>query len=278
MKEAPIIPRRKIGVQAHVGKEFSGAFLIVMLLLLTLTLVLPSPRSIYPRVFDHAYTPVTIATGSMSLRPDRTVVDWFYALNWVRNNESVKVVASWWDYGYWTTIIGNKTTLADNGTINMTQIENIAWMFLSNETQAIEILKPYDVTHVLVFITFDTSGKDIGWGEESKWKWMARISERLTGVNDTGYITKEVDPNTQQTVEKWNDRGKSTVIYKMIQLGKQDVNPDYGEALDDASKSQFGQHFRLVYTSFSDPSRPAKEVTRHYGGAFGIVCIFEVRH
>lgn len=284
MKEAPIIPRRKVGFQPHVGKEFSGAFIIVMLLLLTFTLVLPSPRSTYPRVFDHAYTPVTIAVGSMGLRPDRTVVDWFYALNWMRNNKSVERVASWWDYGYWITIIGNKTTLADNGTINMTQIEHIAWMFLSNETRAIEILeefdetKEHDITHVLIFITFDTSGKDIGWGEESKWKWMARISQRLTGKNDTGYVTKEIDPSTRQTVEKWNDVGKSTVIYKMIQLGKQNVNTQYGETLDAASKSLFEQHFRLVYTSFSDPARPATEVTRHYQGAFGLVCIFEVKY
>jgi len=291
MKEAPIIPKRKIGFQTHVGKEFSGAFLIVMLLLLTLTLVLPSPRSSYPRVFDHAYTPVTIATGSMGLRPDRTVVDWFYALNWMRNNESVKVVASWWDYGYWTTIVGNKTTLADNGTINMTQIERIAWMFLSNETQAIEILKPYDVTHVLVFITFDTNGKDIGWGEESKWRWMARISYPLTGVNDTAYAsgssdlplgTDWVDTNgdNQKTDDELlpNAKGRSTVIYKMMLLGKKEVKTSYGDTIDDTSITLFKKYFSLVYTSFTDPSRPAKEVTRHYGGAYGIVCIFEVKY
>jgi dolichyl-diphosphooligosaccharide--protein glycosyltransferase len=280
MKEAPIIPRRKIGFQAHVGREFSSAFLIVMLLLLTFTLVLPSPRSIYPRVFDHAYAPVTIAAGSMPLKPAETVTDWFYALSWMRNNESVKIVASWWDYGYWITIIGNKTTLVDNGTLNMTQVEKVAEMFMSNETRAIEILKRYDVTHVLVFITFDTSGNDIGWGEESKWRWMARISEKWTGRNDTAYGsstlgTDWVDTNDdgQKTSDELisNDIGKSTVIYKMMQLTKQDVDPSWGEQLSDTSKIQFEQYFKRVYP-------PLDYSYKAYGGAYGIIGIFEVNY
>jgi len=291
MKEAPIIPRRKIGFQAHVGKEFSGAFLIVMLLLLTFTFVLPSPGSVYPRVFDHAYSPVTIAAGSMPLRPSETVTDWFYALTWMRNNESVKIVASWWDYGYWITIIGNKTTLSDNGTLNMTQIEQVAWMFLANETKAIDMLKQFHVgnnyvTHVLIFITFDTSGSDkyTGWGEESKWRWMARISEKWTLRNDTAYAhgsgdlplgTDWVDANEDGIKDENelspNEVGRSTIIYKMMQLGKQDVNPSFGEQLDETSKNMFSQHFQLVYTSYRDSKK-------NYGGAYGIVCIFEVRY
>lgn len=281
MKEAPIIPRRKIGFQAHVGREFSSAFLIVMLLLLTFTLVLPSPRSIYPRVFDHAYAPVTIAAGSMALKPDETVTDWFYALSWMRNNESVKIVASWWDYGYWITIIGNKTTLVDNGTLNMTQVEKVAEMFMSNETKAIEILKRYDVTHVLVFITFDTSGNDIGWGEESKWRWMARISEKWTLRNDTAYGNSTLGTDwvdTNGDGQKTSDElisvtlGKSTIIYKMMQYVKQDVDSSFGETLDDTSKMEFEQHFGLVYTSARDTGK------KSYSGAYGIVGIFEVKY
>jgi len=278
MKEAPIIPRRKIGFQAHVGKEFSGAFLIVMLLLLTFTLVLPSPRSIYPRVFDHAYMPVTIAAGSMPIKPDETVTDWFYTLNWMRNNESVKIVVSWWDYGYWISIIGNKTTLSDNGTLNMTQIEKVAQMFLSNETRAIEILKQFHiggnyVTHVAIFITFDTQGSDLGWGEESKWRWMARISEKWTGLNDTGYLIREFNPDTQQYEEKgWNAIGNSTVIYKMMQNVKYDVNSQFGESPD----AKFGEHFQLVYTSAGKTGEGPK--SKPYSGAYGVVGIFEVKY
>jgi len=81
------------------------------------------------------------------------------------------VVASWWDYGYWITIWGNKTSLADNGTINSTQIGKIGYMFMSNETEAIKVLEKFNqlarargfnhnVSHVLVFTTFDINGND----------------------------------------------------------------------------------------------------------------------
>jgi len=286
MKEAPIIPRRKIGFQTHVGKEFSGALLIVMLLLLTFTFVLPSPMSTYPRVFDHAYSPVTIAAGSMPIKPGETVTDWFYALNWMRNNESVKVVASWWDYGYWITIIGNKTTMADNGTLNMTQIEYIAWMFLSDETGAINILKKFEsplqgpVTHVAIFMTFDIYGSSnyTGWGEENKWRWMARISEKWTNKSDTAYRNIVLNETTQQYEDEgWNDVGNSTVIYKMMSTLKYNVDPYFGQQysdigiLPDASKQEFEEHFQLVYNSYWDSKKP-------YGYYYGVVGIFAVKY
>jgi dolichyl-diphosphooligosaccharide--protein glycosyltransferase len=287
MKEAPIIPRRKIGFQAHVGKEFSGAFLIFMLLLLTFTFVLPTPKSMFPRVFDHAYAPVTIAAGSMPIQPSETVTDWFYALNWMRSNESVKVVASWWDYGYWITIVGNKTTLCDNGTINMTQIEKVAETFMSNEANATKILKQYDVTHVLIFITFQSDstgngGIDIGWGDESKWRWMARISEPLTNRSDTAYGNSTLgtdwfDSNgdgqraSDGSEDISNDLGKSTIMYKMMQYVKQDVSSSYGD-----STAQFELQFKLVYTSTRD--QRAHGNNGDYNGAYGVVGIFEVKY
>jgi len=296
MKEAPIIPRRKIGFQAHVGKEFSGAFLIIMLILLTFTLVLPGPNLIYPRVFDHAYSPVTIAAGSMPLKPGGTVTDWLYTLTWMRNNESVKVVAAWWDYGYWITIIGNKTTLADNGTLNMTQIEYIAWMFLSTEDNATSILKQFEspiqgpVTHVAIFITFyfdpnkQQRETDVGWGEESKWRWMARISERLTGRSDAAYGNSTLgtdwydsDGDGQRasdgSEDVSNNLGQSTVIYKMMQYIKYDVNSQLGDytQMSETSINQFEQHFTLVYTSYRD-SQTA------YSYYYGVVGIFEVKY
>jgi len=285
MREAPIISRRKIGFQAHVGKEFSGAFLIIMFILLAFTFVLPSPRSMYPRVFDHAYVPTTIACGSLPIKPDETVTDWLYALAWMRNNESVKVVASWWDYGYWITVIGNKTTLSDNGTLNSTQIACVAKMFLSNETAAVKFLKDYDVTHVAVFITFDTSGNDLGWGEESKWRWMARISEVMTNRSDNAYgnhtlgtdwfdSNKDGQRATDGSEDISNNLGKSTIIYKMMQYIKSDLKSlggisSWTEEITAESKGVFDQYFRLVYSSIRDSKRS-------YGGVYGVIGIFEV--
>jgi dolichyl-diphosphooligosaccharide--protein glycosyltransferase len=51
--------------------------------------------------------------------------------------ESAYGVMSWWDYGYWISILGGKDTLADNGTLNGTQIAWIGRMFMSTEDNAI---------------------------------------------------------------------------------------------------------------------------------------------
>ena len=226
----------------------------------------------------------------MPIRPTETVIDWFYALNWMRNNESVKIVASWWDYGYWITIIGNKTTLADNGTLNMTQIEYIGWMFLSDETNATNILKKFEspiqgpVTHVAIFITFDTSGGDLGWGEESKWRWMARISEKWTNRTDTVYGNSTLgkdwfdtngDGSAQANELISNGIGNRTIIYKMMQNVKYEVSSQFGALPDDA----FKKHFQLVYTSFGGSVKDGSYAcNKDYLGAYGVIGIFEVKY
>jgi hypothetical protein len=59
----------------------------------------------------------------------------------------------------------------------------------------------------------------------------------------------------------------------MMQYTKQDVDSTFGETLDDVSKIQFEKHFQLVYTSYRKP-----DSTKSYGGAYGIVGIFEVKY
>ena len=218
MKATPSIPRRRMGIEAHVGKEFSGAFIITMFLLLSFTFVLPTQR-----VFDHAYSPTTIAAASMPIKAGETVSTWFDALEWMRTNDSVKVVASWWDYGYWITNLGNKTSLADNGTVNQTQIAQIGLLFMSNETEAIEILRGYQATHVLVFVVCDQNGDDVGWGDEGKWMWMARIAGlEYDEANHLIVGIQEIreDPDTGETYRVWTERGQQTVIYKLMAYAK----------------------------------------------------------
>jgi len=231
MKETPAIPRRKMHLGGHVGKEFSWAFILMTFLLLTFNLVLPSPKENFPRTLTQAYSPTTIAAGSMPLGSGLTepVTDWLNALNWMRVNlKSTDVVAAWWDYGYWITIIANKTTLADNGTFNSTQIAQIGKMFMSNETEAIKILDRFGATYVVVFVTFQTDSEgnpvDVGWGDEGKWRWMARIA----GLNDVSFgnysLGKDgIDTNGDGSVDQTpdNPKGQNTVIYKLMQYGKE---------------------------------------------------------
>jgi len=233
LKETPTTIRRKTRFETHVGKEFSAAFLILIFLLLTFSLVLPSRESqqrgeAYPRVFDQAYSPTTIATASVSIKFSQPINDWVDALMWIRNNQSVQAVVSWWDYGYWITTIGNKPSLADNGTFNSTQIKTIAKMMMSNETEALAIINNFNehgkrigrtnrVTHVLVFTVFDYNGTDLSFGDETKWIWMAKIA----GLDDSKYGNVTGRGNVQ-----WTDLGKTSLIYKLMQNAKNYRVPD----------------------------------------------------
>jgi len=280
MKETPTAIRRKVHLGAHVGKEFSAAFLILIFLLLTFSLVLPSRESLerqgkgqgeaLPRVLDQAYSPTTIATASVPIKSSKPINDWIDALTWIRNNQSVQVVASWWDYGYWITTIGNKPSLADNGTFNATQIQLLGRMFMSDETEALAIIKSLNehaksigrterITHVLVFTVFDNSGTDLNYGDETKWVWMAKIALGQDADKQFGNVTGS--GNVQ-----WTDLGKTTLIYKLMQNAKNYRVPD-------KVASEPLTHFAPVY--FSNMNR---NDLWNIDGFNPVVAIYEVKY
>jgi dolichyl-diphosphooligosaccharide--protein glycosyltransferase len=284
LREGPKIPRRKMRFRSRVGKEFSAAFIILMFLLLTITFVLPSSGADHPRVIERAYSPTTIAASSLPIRTQ--VSDWLDTLNYMRVDlNDTDVVAAWWDYGYWITAIGNKTTLADNGTINTTQIGLIGQMFMSNETGAIEILERFNergehnITHVLVFVTFATDGEtvyDAGYGDEGKWRWMARIGgldDEKYGNYTLGTDWIDVNDNNQYDEDEdelvVNELGNSTVIYKLMHYAS--------DTLVFGSSDIQLEHFKPAYFSQKSGSELQwwPRSTDQFAAA---VCVYEVNY
>ncbi|EIE25593.1 STT3 subunit of Oligosaccharyl transferase [Coccomyxa subellipsoidea C-169] len=93
--------------------------------------------------------------------------------SWLRyNTPEDAIVASWWDYGYQTTAMANRTVLVDNNTWNNTHIATVGRAMASPEKQAWEIYRALDVTHVLVIF-----GGFIGYPSDdiNKFLWMVRI-------------------------------------------------------------------------------------------------------
>ncbi len=260
MKETSVIPSRKLRFRTHVGREFSIAFMIMTLLLMTFTLALPGlGGATSSRVLSHAYSPTTIAAGSLPVKPVEPVSDWLDALNWMRVNlESTDVVASWWDYGYWITVVADKRSLADNGTVNATQIARIGFMFMSNETEAVKILKEFGATYIVVFTTFTSEGEDVGWADEGKWRWMARIA-RLN-EDDYGSVSEEGG-------WEWNTNGTQTVIYKLMQYGKEIT-------LGGSSTIQLN-HFVGPPEGYFSQTAGAPV---NYGGAIPLVCVYKIKY
>ena len=279
LKEAPMLQRRKTRFATRVGKEFSGAVLIIVFLLLMFTFV-TGLTSGGPRVFGQADSPTTIAAASVPIKPPGTVPDWIDTLAWMRENlPSTAVVASWWDYGYWIAIWGNRTSLADNGTWNTTQIQNIGLMFMSSEAGAIEILEKWNrdarsrgfqsnVSHVLVFTTFDRNGNDAMVGDEGKWRWMARIpglDDGSFGNFSLGTDWVDVDGDNQWQGEEQDElvvnvKGRNSTIYKMMTYGK--------ETKLESPQSVSLEHFDLAYFS----KGPL------VGGIYPLVCIYEIKY
>jgi dolichyl-diphosphooligosaccharide--protein glycosyltransferase len=64
--------------------------------------------------------------------------------------ELIVQVASWWDYGYQTTAMANRTVIVDNNTWNNTHIATVGTAMASPEKAAWEILNSLDVKYVFV--------------------------------------------------------------------------------------------------------------------------------
>lgn len=168
--------RRGGGRQVAVGPELAALTIIVLLVF--------AGVSIY-FAFDHAGVAVTIAGASLPVK--QQIPDWLDAVSWIRENTPPgSVILSWWDYGYWITTMGERPTLADNATINSTQIAVIGRVFMSNDTVALPLLKKYDVSYIVVFTDIQyTAGSSTlpPVGDEVKWVWMAEIGYNIPPAN-----------------------------------------------------------------------------------------------
>jgi dolichyl-diphosphooligosaccharide--protein glycosyltransferase len=213
VREAVIYPKRKTRVISRIGREFGVAIFLILLIA-----IIPT----FWTAVRGSYQPATIVTSSIPTAPsagnELQYQDWLEALSWMRlNTPPDSVVFAWWDYGYWITALGDRSTIADNGTQNSTQIAVIAQTFLDNITMAIPNLQRYNVSYVAIFIT-PSGGSSGGWqgfGEDGKWYWMARIGNNTmwnkyqitfvetstnpqTGASDYARIIK--DPATNKVV------------------------------------------------------------------------------
>ena len=109
-------------------------FLPIMIFLISLPLVFPENN--WVASVSH---PPTIMTGGNTFGAYSN--DWIIAMDWIKNNtEEDAVIASWWDYGYWITTLGERKTIVDNATLIDWQIQKLALSFSSTPENAWHIL------------------------------------------------------------------------------------------------------------------------------------------
>jgi len=202
------------------------SFVAVIIVLLTIPVALP----VNANWINVVKIPPTILHGGTHF--NITTNDWGDALEWIKGNtEHDAVIAAWWDYGYWITAIGDRTTLIDNATINQTQIKKVAKIFLSTPDDAWKQLTEMEVDYVLVYVAAQKLSNDIyspfyalgGGGDEDKKYWLLRIAEMPLQE----YLYSD---NATGTEKFWN----STLLGKMIPftpLGYLDLS-EYSQAED----------------------------------------------
>jgi dolichyl-diphosphooligosaccharide--protein glycosyltransferase len=291
LREAPRIASKTRRGLARASKEYSGIAVFLVFLILVTNLAFSPQTSGVPRVYGEAYVPLTISAASLPIAPAEPVPEWINMLSWAQHNlNSTTVVCAWWDYGEWLSILGNVTTLADNTTVNTTQIENIGFSFMANETQSLKMLAQYDAKYILVFTTLaigtssSTSyyvASPAGYGDEGKWFWMARISgqahDRFIGGGfidaNSAWTNEEPFGYADNTTGKWvwSDKGTNSTVYKLMSWAKQrwcDTS-GAGYVVPDEPGVQ-PEYFKEAYFSGEDVS-PTK-----YGGLIPLVALYEI--
>ncbi|MCS7135830.1 MAG: STT3 domain-containing protein [Nitrososphaerota archaeon] len=207
---------------------------------------------------DQAYVPSTVIQSTLPVAAE--IPDWINALSWMRDNlPDDAVVAAWWDYGYWITVMGNKTTLVDNSTTNSTQIGVVALAFMSPPEKAAQILRQHGATHVVVFVTHEVISyagtyipRLLGYGDEGKWTWMLKIANQeaqklgIEPFNEKDYY----DPTKPLTEGATDKFWKETLLGQLIPYKPRTEGGRVAHYYEEPNVSGF----KLVYSS-SPPYR-----------------------
>lgn len=137
--------------------EVKVVFTVLMVALIAIPIFFPANTSngysiSHAGWISSANVPVSVANGGTAFSTSST--DWLQAFAWMRTLGSNATIASWWDYGYWIAVMGNVTSLADNATVNETQISLIGQSLMVPPQQSVQILKNelHSPQYILIFI------------------------------------------------------------------------------------------------------------------------------
>ena len=185
-----------------------SSFLVGIIILLVIPLSFPSSNWV-----TASKTPPTILNGGSAYLVSTN--DWLESMEWIKNNTPKDaVIASWWDYGYWISTLGERATIADNSTLSTGVIENLAKMFLSSPEEGWKILRDMQADYIVVFVAgqrlaVDNEDQSLyvlqGGGDESKKQWFIRIADKSV----TQYLESD---GLSGTDSFWND----TLLGKMF--------------------------------------------------------------
>ncbi|XP_024980238.1 dolichyl-diphosphooligosaccharide--protein glycosyltransferase subunit STT3A [Cynara cardunculus var. scolymus] len=195
-----------------------------------------------------AYSAPSIVLTSHSHDGLHVFDDFREAYAWLSHNTEIDdKVASWWDYGYQTTAMANRTVIVDNNTWNNTHIATVGTAMSSPEKAAWEIFNSLDVKYVLVVF-----GGLVGYPSDdiNKFLWMVRIGGGVfPHIKEPDYLRDgQYRIDNQATPTMLN-----SLMYKLSYF--RFVETDGGKGYDRVRRTEIGKkyfkltHFEEVFTT-----------------------------
>jgi len=268
----PVRQESKKLVKSHPTTIKISFFVVITIFLITPLMVPASANWV-----NGGKAPPTILNGGSNFLIATN--DWLDAMTWLREKTpDDAVVASWWDYGYWITTLGERKSVADNSTLIDWRIEQLAQAFLSTPDQGWKILQEIDADYVLIYVAAQRINSEDpplffvqGGGDESKKQWFMRIG----GFDSQQFL---YDDGISSTPEFWNNtllgRMIPFTVYGYVDLASQRQADSYVSGftpvyLDDIKYPKEGNGpLKLAYLS---PGFFIKE-----SGAINGVLIYEI--
>ncbi|GKV06682.1 hypothetical protein SLEP1_g18541 [Rubroshorea leprosula] len=194
-----------------------------------------------------AYSAPSIVLTSHSHDGLHVFDDFREAYAWLSHNTDVDdKVASWWDYGYQTTAMANRTVIVDNNTWNNTHIATVGTAMSSPEKAAWEIFNSLDVKYVLVVF-----GGLVGYPSDdiNKFLWMVRIGGGVfPHIKEPDYLRDgQYRIDSQATPTMLNCLMYKLSYYRFVETD--------GKAFDRVRRTEIGKkyfklsHFEEVFTT-----------------------------
>ncbi|KAL3625442.1 Dolichyl-diphosphooligosaccharide--protein glycosyltransferase subunit stt3a [Castilleja foliolosa] len=195
-----------------------------------------------------AYSAPSIVLTSRSNDGLHVFDDFREAYSWLSHNTEVDdKVASWWDYGYQTTAMANRTVIVDNNTWNNTHIATVGTAMSSPEKAAWDIFNSLDVKYVLVVF-----GGLVGYPSDdiNKFLWMVRIGGGVfPHIKEPDYLRDgQYRIDSQATPTMLNSLMYKLSYYRFVET-------DGGRGFDRVRNTEIGKkyfkltHFEEVFTT-----------------------------
>ncbi|KAL6984753.1 Dolichyl-diphosphooligosaccharide--protein glycosyltransferase subunit stt3a [Sarracenia purpurea var. burkii] len=194
-----------------------------------------------------AYSAPSIVLTSQSHDGLHVFDDFREAYAWLAHNTEVDdKVASWWDYGYQTTAMANRTVIVDNNTWNNTHIATVGTAMSSPEKAAWDIYNSLDVKYVLVVF-----GGLVGYPSDdiNKFLWMVRIGGGVfPHIKEPDYLRDgQYRIDSQATPTMLNCLMYKLSYYRFVETD--------GKGFDRVRRTEIGKkyfkltHFEEVFTT-----------------------------